>query len=204
MTSHAMRVRALVSIVAEVLLVSLLGLLFVGKEIFIRQHPLFAFFVLALSLVAAYNVAAYRGRQEFFAVVMVVTALLAVTWFGSRSFVLVGRSEGRFWAIALTAISVWRILELPIARRLPFSGTVVWTALGVVFYLALVMMDRYFFAVYPHELLVEWGEILTDTVRLGAVLGAGIGLGFDIGRLLTSRDESSEASPSQNTPSSDT
>lgn len=202
MISSAMRARAFTSIVAEVLLVSLLGFILVGKEIFSRQHPLFAFLVLSFSLIAAYNVAAFRGRKEFFAIVLVVTALLSLTWYGGRSFVLVGRAEGRFWAVALVAVGAWRVLDLRIARRLPFSGTVVWTLLGILFYVGMVSMDRYFFALYPPEVLVQWGIILEDAVRLGAVLGAGIGLGYDAGRLLSSRDDSSDSTISQTTSSS--
>ncbi len=177
--------RALTGLVIEIVLVSVLGYIFVGREVFVPRHPMFTFLVLSLTLIGAFNVILYRGRKEFSYLVLCVTTLLAVTWFWNRSFAITFRGLGRFWVIAAVSALAARLVGTALARAFRFGGTIVWLVLGIVFYILMIGMDLLLFGIYPSDEVSRWTSYLLNALLLGAVLGAGLGVGYDVARYLS-------------------
>jgi len=177
--------RAAAGILLEAVLVSLLGYLLVGKEIFVFRHPAFSYLVLSLTVVGAFNVLLYRGKTEFAYLVLFVTALLAATWFWNRTYASTFRGLGRFWLVVVAALGGFFLLGGRRLKALRFGGTVVWIPLGLGFYIVMVLMDMYLFRLYPASELALWRAYLLNAARLGGTLGAGIGIGYDLGRLFS-------------------
>jgi len=200
MTMSPLKSRALTSIVAEILFVCLLGYFFIGKEIFVVRHSMFSYLVLSLTLIGGFSVLFFRGKTEFYYLALFVTVVLAVSWFLNHSFSLTFRSLGRFWVIVAVVIAAWGILRAKRVSGIRFIGVVVWLAMGIVFYLVMVMMDVYVFSLYPEEVRAYRATFLLESVKLGAVMGLGIGLGYELGRLLSPASRPPET-PSRSTPS---
>ena len=174
-------------VIFEVVLVAVLGYFLVGKEIFIPRHPSFSFLVLSLTVVGAFNILFFRGKAEFRLLVLVVTALLAATWFLTLSFESTFRGLGRFWLVAILAAAGSVLLSARRVIAFRFSGTVVWIFLGMLFYVAMMALDMYVFRLYPSGERAFVEQYLVNAARLGLILGAGIGVGFDIGRFFGPR-----------------
>ena len=181
----AFKSRALTSIAAEVVLVCLLGYFVVGQEIFVVRHSSFSYLVLSLTVIAGFNVRLYRGKTEFYYLVLVVTVILALTWFVNHSVSLTLTGLGRFWVIVATVLGTWGILQLKPVRNIPFVGLAVWLVVGASFYVIMVVMDMYLFSLYPAEARGYVQPILLNSAKVGALMGAGIGLGSEVGRLLS-------------------
>lgn len=195
MTIPALQSRALNSIVAEIVVVCVLGYFLIGREIFVVRHPSMSFLVLSLTGIGAFNVLLFRGKTEFYYLLLFVTVTLSITWFFNHSFSLTFRGLGRFWAVVVMVMAVRGILRTGWVSRIPFVGFTVWLIVGIVFYGLLVMMDLYLFSLYPPEAGGYYFDFLKNALKLGAVMGGSIGLGYEVGRLLSPISTSPDSPP---------
>ncbi len=194
--------RAVTGVILEVVAVSVLGYLLVGKEIFVPRHPFFSYLVLSCTVIGGFNILFYRGKTEFGFLALVVTALLAATWFLNRSYDVTFRGLGRFWLIVAVAVAGVGLLRTRRLLTLSYSGTIVWVLLGVVFYVLLMVMDMYVFQMYPAGESAYWRAYLANAARLGSTMGFGVGIGFDLGRLIAPDGHASAAGSGSTSPPS--
>ncbi len=191
MTLRGNGAEAFTAVTAELVCVALLGYLFIGPFIFVPGHPIFAFSVIAVTTIGLSAVLRYRPTVEFYYLSLFILVILAVSWFSSHSIPLTLRGIARFGAIVGAVLAAWACLRIPAVRKARYSSIPVWLCVAIVFYLVMIVMDLYLFHFYPPEEMKRVGEYVFDAVRLGALLGGGIGVGLELGKALSAGSVSS-------------
>ncbi len=180
-----------VFVIAELTLLALAGFAFVGGAVLNLRHPLFSFSVFGVATIGLFNVLEFRNAREFSVIVVSVVVFYAFTWFVKFSVVQTLRGLLLLFLISAVAYLAWKILHRAFFLNLRFGSFGVWVVLGVVFYLFVKAFDLYAFRVSLSSPAVSALDHFLESARLGGVMGLGIGLGYDTGKLVSSRFNSS-------------
>lgn len=185
-------------IVAEVLGFFAIGYLVFGRELFVIQHPVFSYTVFGLMMVGLINILQFRSRSEFLLLCASVIVLYSLTWFLHFSYALTFRGLLWFLSVAIVAYASSWILRMPLAAKIRFGLFVVWIVLCFVLYILINFSDHLIIGLSSFTETGGLMTILRHSGKFGGSMGLGIGLGYDIARLLTSprrEDSGAEALP---------
>ncbi len=169
---------------AEIICFALLGYLLIGRQIFVFADPMFFVTAFGLMTIGLFNVLQFRDRREFYALGVVVAVLFSLTWFLNHSFLLMARGLMRFLSLAAATLFCFWTVNRPALLRLRFGVFPVWAVSCAAFY---VMINCFDVLIAGSPLLSDapaFMQLITESVRLGGITGLGIGLGYDIARLL--------------------
>ena len=163
------------------------GLLLFGRGIVEPGSPAFSFSVFGLMMIGLVNVLQLRGRNDFLLLCGTVVVLYSLTWFSNHSYATTFR--GLLWlaATASVAAALCWIVRHRLFARVRFGFFIVWVFCCAALYLLLEGSD----------LLISWlsgvrgpvplASMALHGAKLGGEMGLGMGLGFDIARLIPER-----------------
>ena len=163
------------------------GLLLFGRGIVEPGSPTFSLSVFGLMMIGLVNVLQLRGKNDFLLLCGTVVVLYSLTWFSNHSYATTFR--GLLWlaATAVVAAGLSWIVGNRLFARVRFGLFVVWVLCCAVLYLLLEGSD----------LLISWlsgvrgsippASMALQGAKLGGEMGLGIGLGYDIARLIPAR-----------------
>lgn len=159
-----------------------LGLVFVGDYVIDPNNTLFTFTIFGFSAILFYNLIFYKGFKIFLLISILFTILFLVTLLPTSD--LIRNLRNITWFIS---IGVLTFIISQIENKTWYKSSKVWIVASwfvgfVLVYIIMALQNIYIYHFYILDANYNLFFYISQSIKLGGLLGFGIGLGLLISR----------------------
>jgi hypothetical protein len=175
--------RYLTSVILEVVCFLALGALILTPQIINPRTTYFTFTIFGLCAVFMFNALRFEPRKTLIFVAAIIVLASFIFAFRNSTVALAIRNLLWFILIVGGAYMTSKAIRRPSTGNPSVLGLVMWTAAFALIYLIMTILNIFVFRFYPIGVEYERATISASwyfarALRIGAVLGFGIGIGF--------------------------
>ena len=175
--------RYLTGVILEVICFLAIGALILTPQIFNPHNTYFTFTIFGICAVFMFNALRFEPRKVLILVAVIILLASYIFAFRNSTLTLAIRNLLWFLLIVGSAYITSKAVRHPSMGNTSVLGLVLWTGAFALIYLVMTFLNIFVFRFYPIGVEYERETISASwyfarALRVGAVLGFGIGIGF--------------------------
>jgi hypothetical protein len=171
---------SLVNIIIEFAALVATGTLFLSVQILNPHNTIFSYTIFGLTAIILFNSLQYQGKRVFIYLAPTLMLVSLMAWFKIGEISLLVRDVLWFVLISVATFMSWSLLKKSTTSKINILPIVIWVIAGVIVYFLMTMMNIYVFGAYRLNDVITSGYYISQALKFGSTLGAGIGAGVAI------------------------